>query len=142
MTREEEQTHDDSTSDSGEEQSGQQQQNEGSSPPFPSLNLNPGHIMFGASLPFLYRAYRLYHSPIDDLVTHIAKVKSQGQLKNLAELKDADINVRRAVGFGVAGRALRLGTLISFGSFGLLGSGTYVWYCVLFILVFIFSPKH
>lgn len=85
--------------------------------------VNPGYVMFGASLPFLYRAYRLYHTPIDDLVEHIAKVKSQGQLQNLSQLKDADISLRRAVGFGVAGRALKLGTLISFGSFGLLGAG-------------------
>jgi len=80
--------------------------------------------MLGGSLPFLYRAFRLYHSPIDDLVEHIAKAKSQGQLQNMADLKDADIAVRRAVGFGVAGRALRLGTLISFGSFGVFGAGT------------------
>ena len=86
--------------------------------------VEPSHIMGGTSLLFFFRAYRVYHSPLDGLVQKIAKRNHV----TMAELEAADIAVRKAVGTAVAGRALRLATLISFGSFGMIGAGTFYYY--------------
>ena len=83
--------------------------------------VEPSHVMFGVSFPFFYRAYRLYRSPLESLVEKVAKKNHV----TIAELEAADVGVRKAVGAAVAGRALRLATLISFGSFGMFGAGTF-----------------
>jgi len=83
-------------------------------PALPSF-IEPSHVLFGLSAPFYYRAYRLYRSRLDNLVQTVAQ---KNQI-SIAELEAADISVRNAVGSAVAGRALRLATLISFGSFGM-----------------------
>lgn len=89
----------------------------------PQLSLppyvEPSHVMCGVSSLFFFRAYRVYHSPLESLIHKIAKRNHV----TMAELEAADIAVRKAVGAAVAGRALRLATLISFGSFGMFGAG-------------------
>ena len=83
--------------------------------------VEPSHVMCGVSSLFFFRAYRVYHSPLESLVQKIAKRNHV----TMAELEAADIAVRKAVGAAVAGRALRLATLISFGSFGMFGAGMF-----------------
>jgi hypothetical protein len=83
-------------------------------------NIPPGYTLIGCSLPFFMRAHYLYyHSPLDTLVGRIA---TKHQI-TMADLANADIRVKRAVGFSVAGRALKVATLVSWGSFGMLGAG-------------------
>ena len=86
-------------------------------------SIHPGHFMLAASLPFCFGAYRLSKKPLGTLVEHVAKLRSNGQLQNMAQLQEAEENVRRAVGVAVAARALSLATMGSIGTFGLLTSG-------------------
>ncbi|CAB9502084.1 Mate efflux family protein [Seminavis robusta] len=87
-----------------------------------NMNIPPSYVLFGVSLPFYMRAYHLYHhSPLDTLVGKVA----QRSNITMADLKDADISVKRAVGFSVAGRALKVATLVSVGSFGMFGAAVF-----------------
>jgi hypothetical protein len=87
-------------------------------------NIPPGYLLIGGSLPFFMRAYYLsYHSPLDTL---IGRITSKHQITTMAELSNADIRVKRAVGYSVAGRALKVASLLSVGSFGMLGAGKYM----------------
>lgn len=84
------------------------------------LLVQPGVVMFCLSAPMFARAYILYHSSLEDMFEKIAR-KNQIPVQQVN--KEADITVRRAAGMAVAGRAFKLASLLSFGSFGLLGSG-------------------
>jgi hypothetical protein len=85
------------------------------------LQIQPGVVMLGISLPMFARAYYLYHSPLHDV---LEKVAARNKV-SVHEIKEADIGVRRAAGMAIAGRALKLASMISFGSFGLLGAGEF-----------------
>lgn len=87
-------------------------------PALPSVHLYPGHFLVGVSLPLFIRAYRLYHSPLESLQEKATKKKL-----TVAELKEADVGIRRAVGMAVAGRALKVATLSCFGFFSLTSAG-------------------
>lgn len=104
---------------SNTEQKQQQQENDESTPTMPRIQ--PSFVMLGISTTMFARAYYIYHSPLESLFQKIA----QNNKISVHEIKDAEVGVRRAAGMAVAGRALKLASLLSVGSIGLLGSGTY-----------------
>lgn len=83
--------------------------------------VEPSHVLLGVSLPFYFRAYQLYHAPLQNLVQTVTRKKHV----TMAELETADIGIRKAVASAVAGRALRLANLVSFGSFGMFGAAIF-----------------
>lgn len=83
-----------------------------------SISIHPGHVFFVGSLPFCLQAYRGYQKPLERVVQDVLKVQTGGNVR-IDNLKQAEENIRRAVGSAVASRALRVATSGSVGVFGM-----------------------
>jgi hypothetical protein len=78
---------------------------------------NPGNILLFSSIPFCIGGYIGYKKPTEKL-DKLAGVKADGkEMESLAEA--------RRVGLQTAGRALRLGTLASMGTCGMIGAALF-----------------
>jgi hypothetical protein len=78
---------------------------------------NPGNVLLLSSIPFCIGGYIGYKKPSEKL-DQLAGVKADGkEMESLAEA--------RRVGIQTAGRALRLGTLGSMGSCGMIGAALF-----------------
>jgi len=110
-----------------------------------AIYCHPGHVLLFTSVPFCFAARRAYRKPLEDVVqralarrgldaeasgisvaavTNSAKSASAAAaaLLDSKSMSPESIEIRRAVGSAVAGRALKVATLGSVGAFGILGS--------------------
>lgn len=82
-------------------------------------SVHPGHILLVTSLPFCYKAYRGYattSTSLDQVVNKVYNSFNTNHAKSVsAELLED--NIRRAIGFTVAGKALRVASYASLGGF-------------------------
>lgn len=78
---------------------------------------NPGNVLLLSSVPFCAGAYFGYKKPSEKLE------KLAGAGKKMTEEEMGTLAERRMLGMQTAARALRLGTLGSVGTFGMLGAG-------------------
>jgi hypothetical protein len=86
---------------------------------------NPANILLFSSIPFCAGAYFGYKAPTEKMEELIGL--SGGSSSSLSKLDPKEFGTegeRRAAGFKMASRALRLATLSSFGTFGMIGAGT------------------
>jgi hypothetical protein len=88
---------------------------------WPSFHVHPGHVLLFTSLPICYGAFRDYNKSIEDLACDILKRQTGGRVK-IDNLLAAEANVRRAVGAGIASRALSVATRGSIGIFAFSGA--------------------
>lgn len=82
-------------------------------------SVHPGHIFLITSLPLCYRAHRDYAktlSSLDQIVNKTYQSFNQNHMTNI-DADAAEIKIRRAIGFSVAGQALRVATYASVGGF-------------------------
>ena len=90
-----------------------------------------GYVMMSCSLPLWLRGYYLYyHSSLDAVVEGIA-TKHHITVADLlttppAAAAAADSHVQRQLGLAVAGRALKVASLVSVGTFGMLWASIFV----------------
>lgn len=78
---------------------------------------NPGNILLLSSIPFCIGGYIGYKKPTEKLERLVGKKIDGKEMESLPEL--------RRLGLQSAGRALRLATLGTIGSFGMLGAAAF-----------------
>lgn len=84
---------------------------------FPPSSIHPGHACLLLSLPFCIQAYRGYHHSLQSIVVPPPLLQPQQQQQQ--NLSATDDIARRAFGFSIASRALKVATYASVGGLGL-----------------------
>ena len=91
---------------------------------------HPGNVLLMASIPFCAGAYVGYTKPMENMekligptTTTTTSTAASTASTNSLERQFGSEAERRAMGFRVASRALRIATLSSVGTFGMIGAG-------------------